>query len=117
MIFRNLDAAGDWKFGHGKADYLDSDAAIGLNIRTRIYSWLNDCFFDLPAGIDWINRLGGKNQKILLDTDLQRIISQSYGVTGIISLSSQLTVRGYGAQYEIQTIFSTSYIDSITRDL
>jgi hypothetical protein len=117
MIFRGLDSDGDWSFGHGKADYLDSNDAIALNIKTRIYSWLNDCFFDLSAGIDWMNRLGNKNQKLLLDSDLQRIIIESYGVTGITSFSSELIGRNYSASYEIQTIYSQSYIDTITREL
>jgi len=116
MIIRGL-IDGDWSFGHGKADYLDGDDAIALNIKTRINEWLNDCFFNMPAGIDWQNRLGNKNQKLLLDSDLQRIIAGSYGVTGIVSFNSTLTGRDYSASYEIQTIFSPSYIDMLTREL
>ena len=117
MIFRNLDSSGDWLFGQGTSNYISDNPAIGLNIRTRILSWLNDCFFDQEAGIDWLNRLGSKNQRELLELDLRRTILQSFGVTGILEFSSTLTDRQFTANYSVQTIFSQSYQDSITRDL
>lgn len=117
MIFRNLDLNGDWSFGQGKSNYIATNPAIGLNIRTRILSWLNDCFFDLNAGIDWANRLGSKNQKALLENDLRRIILQSFGVTGILTFTSELNGRRFTANYSVQTIFSKSYTDTITQEI
>lgn len=113
MIFRTLTAGGDWTFGKGKNNYASRGEAIGLNIRTRIYSWVNDCFFDLKAGIDWTNRLGSKNQKALLEADLRRIILLSYGVTGIVSMDTELNGRDFRAQFTINTIYSKNYKDSI----
>jgi len=66
MIFRNIDENGDWDFGKGIQDFTSGNKAIGLNIKTRIQSWVGDCFFDMNAGIDWLNRLGSKNQRIAL---------------------------------------------------
>lgn len=117
MIFRNLDANGDWLFGHGLSNYISGNAAIGLNIKTRILSWVGDCFFDQAAGIDWINRLGSKNQKGLLTLDLRRIILQSYGVTGIVAFNIELNERAFIANYSINTIFSAAYIDSIKMEI
>jgi hypothetical protein len=114
MIFRNLDKNSDWTFGRGIGCYVDLNSAIGLNIKTRILSWLDDCFFDLTAGIDWLNRLGSKNQRELLELDLRRIILQSEGVTGILEFESQLIGRNFTANYSVQTIYSQSYQDSIT---
>lgn len=109
MIFRNLTADGDWQFGQGTLNYLHDNPAIGLNVATRIRSWVGDCFFDLGAGVDWTNRLGMKNQQRLLENDLRRIILTSFGVTGINSLSLSLTQRHFNAQFNIQTIFSANY--------
>lgn len=117
MIFRNLDADHDWTFGQGKANYISDDAAIGLNIETRILSWLNDCFFDMAAGVDWLNRLGSKNQRTMLENDLKRIILQSFGVTAINSFSTSVTGRDFRAEYDIQTIFSASYQRALTQDI
>lgn len=114
MIFRNLTPDGDWMFGSGKGDYISRNAAIGLNIKTRILSWVGDCFFDTTAGIDWANRLGSKNQRALLELDLRRIILQSYGVTAIVSFDTSLVGRRFTANYTIDTIFTKSYEDSIS---
>ena len=117
MIIRNLNAQHDWTFGSGLSNYLSGNAAIGLNIETRILSWLNDCFFDMGAGIDWANRLGSKNQRTLLELDLRRIILQSYGVTGIVSFSTSLIGRAFTADYVINTIFSQGYRNTITQEI
>lgn len=114
MIFRSLDANGDWNFGKGNENYARGDNAIALNIQTRIYSWLNDCFFAMREGIDWYNRLGSKNQRTLLEQDLRGIILKSYGVTGIISLYTTVDgTRKFTGSYNITTINSKSYQNSI----
>jgi hypothetical protein len=117
MIFRNLNAQHDWTFGSGLGNYIAANAAIGLNIETRILSWLGDCFFDTTAGIDWANRLGSKNQRALLELDLRRIILQSYGVTGIVTFDTNLTGRLFTANYTVNTIFSQGYSATITQEL
>lgn len=114
MIIRQLDQTGDWTFGKGKNNFLTQNSAIGLNISTRLNSWLNDCFFAMTAGIDWLNRMGLKNQKQLLENDIRRIITQSYGVTAILSFSISQTGRKFSAQYTVQTIYNTAYNNSIT---
>ncbi len=114
MIFRNLTADGDWTFGSGVANYVAQNAAIGLNIKTRLLSWVGDCFFDIPAGVDWVNRLGSKNQRTLLELDIRRIILQSQGVTGIISFDTLLNGRNFTAHYSVNTIYSKQFTDSLT---
>lgn len=113
MIFRNLDENGDWTFGQGRGNYVDQNTAIGLNIKTRIYSWVGDCFFDENAGIDWNNRLGNKNQRALLELDLRRLILQSENVTGINSFDTMVTNRAFTANFSISTIYSKSYQDTL----
>lgn len=113
MRFRNLDKDGDWTFGKGLNNYASGDDAIGLNIRTRILSWLNDCFFAMNEGIDWVNRLGSKDQRVLLDQDLRRTIMQSDDVTELTSFDSVVNGRDFSAVYNIKTINSQSYKNTI----
>lgn len=113
MIFRQLTAEHDWTFGAGLNNFARNDAAIGLNIQTRLLSWVGDCFFDTQTGIDWKNRLGSKNQRALLENDLRRVILQSFGVTSIISFETILTGRSFSADYNITTIFSPSFQSAI----
>jgi hypothetical protein len=117
VIIRNLDSNHDFTFGSGTENYIVGNPAIGLNIETRILSWFKDCFFDVNAGIDWANRLGSKNQQALLQLDLRRIILQSFGVTGIVSLNATLVGRIFTVNYTINTIFSVNYQNSVTQDL
>lgn len=117
MIFRNLNQNGDWTFGAGFANYVAGNQAIGINIKTRILSWLKDCFFDLNAGIDWANRLGSKNQRALLELDLRRIILQSFGVTGIVIFDTNLTNRSFTAHYTVNTIFGKEYTGTVIQEL
>jgi len=117
MIFRNLDENHDFTFGKGKQDMTAQNKAIGLNIKTRIMSWVGDCFFDQKAGIDWINRLGSKSQRTLLELDLRRIIQQSEGVTGILSFDTVLNGRNFNAYYSVQTIYSKTFQDSLTVEI
>lgn len=113
MKFRQITNDGDWTFGKGLNNYARDNKAIGLNIRTRIYSWVGDCFFDTEAGIDWINRLGSKNQRQLLELDLRNIILQTDGVTGLLEFSTNLIGRKFTADYSVQTVYSRSYVDTI----
>lgn len=119
MIMRGLNAVGDWLFGGGYSNYLSTNAAIGLNIETRIRSWVGDCFFDKNAGVDWLNRLGSKNQQQLLENDIRRVILTSYGVTSLDSFSITIDTqaRSINAQYQVKTIYSPSYIDSVNMEL
>jgi hypothetical protein len=113
MKFRNITENGDWTFGSGLSNYTTENQAIGLNIKTRILSWLNDCFFDMTAGVDWYNRIGNKSQDNLLELDLRRIILQSEGVTGIVDFTITNIERAFKASFTIDTIYSKSYTDSI----
>lgn len=117
MIFRTLDDNHDWQWGAGNQSYATGNKAIGLNIKTRILSWVGDCFFDQTAGIDWWNRLGSKNQRQLLELDLRRIILQSEGVVGINSFDVVVTGRKFSATYNINTVYSKEYTETINRDL
>ena len=113
MLFRNLDENNDFTYGKGLNNFKTQNGAVGLNIKTRIQSWLNDCFFDLEAGIDWYNRLGSKNQRTLLEQDLKRIILQSEDVTGINSIDTNVVDRNFSASYDISTIYTQSFVDEV----
>ena len=113
MIFRELDSNNDWQFGRGLQNMTRQNQAIGLNIKTRIQSWVGDCFFDLQAGIDWWNRLGSKNQRSLLELDLRRIILQSEGVTGLVEFQTNVVGRRFSASYTVTILSSQEFQDTL----
>ncbi len=114
MIIRRIDAEGDWIFGKGLSGYVFNQEAIEENLRTRILSWLGDCFFALNEGIDWNNRLDVGQKKEIVD-ELKSMILKSFGVTGVNSIDFTFngTTRLFLVEYDIVTIYSPSFSASI----
>lgn len=110
MIFRQLTPAGDWTFGKGISGYAVDEAAIELNIKTRLLSWKFDCFFAVNDFVDWLARLD-KGQENNLVNELKSILLQSFGVVSINSFSSLLnrTTRLCLVNFNVTTIFSPSF--------
>ncbi len=103
MIVRALNGVGDWEFGKGKNDYKRDINAVQQSIKTRLMSFLGDCFFDTTAGIDWFNLLGGKDQ-LALELAISSVILNTEMVTGLLQLA--LTVspsRRMTLTYRVQT--------------
>lgn len=117
MAFRTLDKDGDMTFGKGLNNYSRGQSAIKLNIKTRLNMWLGDCFFATDQGIDWVNRLGSKDQKELLEQDIKMTILQTDGVTEILNLSVSVVDRKLSASYTINTIYSKQFTDLIERTI
>lgn len=113
MAFRNLDSLHDWVYGSGKNCYVTGNQEIALNIETRILSFLSNCFFDTDAGIDWFNLLD-YNRREQLENAVQETIIQTPGVTGINSVDAVMGAnRQIRITYDIQTIYSNSYIGEV----
>lgn len=105
---RALDVNHDWTFGSGLSNYLSNNRAIAQNINTRLSSFLGNCFFDLGAGIDWFNLMGGKDQTALSLAISTQILNTAQ-VTGILQLSVGLNVRrNFTVQYKVRTVYSTT---------
>jgi hypothetical protein len=111
MIIRSLDTLGDWTFGKGKTNYLSNNLAIAENILTRLYSFLNDAFWDTGAGIDWTRLLGTPGTKAEILLSCRAVILQSYGVTAVNSISSVYseTNRNLVLSFNINTKFTSQF--------
>jgi len=113
-MFRQLDTNHDWTFGNNLSNYLDEQKEIALNLKTRILSFLGDCFFATDEGIDWWNLLDYRYQD-RLENAVQNVIKNTPGVTAINSIDILLGAnRKITIQYDIQTIYSQSYQEEIT---
>ena len=114
MVFRALDALGDWTFGKGKNNYLSGLDSLKANIKTRTKEWKGECFFALQDGIDWNNYLdiGTKN---LLDADLQRCWLQSFGVIRVDNYQSELNsiTRQLTVTASLFTIYGTMLLSEV----
>lgn len=115
MKIRNLDSSGDWTFGKGLQSYLTGQAAIALDIKTYLNLWAGNCFWALQAGINWRQYLD-KNQETQLLAGLQAALLGRFGVMAINQLSADLDprTRAIVVTYDVQTIYTQSFQDSIT---
>jgi hypothetical protein len=114
MIFRNLTGSGDWTFGQGRQNYLKNNDAIMRNIKSRLLSFKNDCFFALQDGVDWFTILGQKDQDLFLN-EIRRVIIGSYGVVKINTVDALLDTSGrvMTVHYNINTFFTTNQTNTV----
>lgn len=112
MQIRGLDIEGDWVWGIGQNAYKVLNDAISQNIETKIREWKNDCYFNVYAGIDWINRIGYASEDVLRQ-DLYSLILSCEGVVAVNELSFSLINRSFTVTYNIQTQYSQSVQNSI----
>ena len=107
MIVRALSATGDWTFGAGLNNYKSNRAAVAQDIQTRLSSFLGDCFFDLGAGIDWLNFLGGSKNQLALNLAISAVILNTEGVASMVQLSSNLDLvtRAFAVSYTVATVY------------
>jgi len=106
MIVRAIDNTGDWTFGKGLQNYLVTAKAIAQNIETKLRSFLNDCYFDMGAGIDWWTLLGSYSKNNVL-TAVYTTIGNCYGVSQInnVTVSLDPTTRILSLSYSVKTIY------------
>lgn len=103
MIVRALNGVGDWEFGKGKNDYKRDINAVKQNIKTRLMSFLGDCFFDITAGVDWFTLLGGKDP-LALELAVSTVILNTQMVTGLLQLNVTVSPsRTMSLTYRVQT--------------
>lgn len=107
MIVRALDVNHDWQFGKGRNDYKQANDAVAQMIETNLLSFLGDCFFDISAGIDWFNLLGGKDQ-LSLELAIRTTILNTAGVTGIVDATVDLdpNTRLIRIGYQVNTVYT-----------
>jgi hypothetical protein len=106
MSTRALDSNGDWIFGTGISAYLIGNSEVAQNIKTRLLCFINDCFWDVAAGIDWLNLLGSKNQQLALQLAISAVILNTANVTALSQISLVVSPsRQFTVQYLVQTTY------------
>lgn len=109
MKIRNLDENHDWTFGIGRNNYVMGNTGIALNIKTRLYSFLGNCFFAPEEGLDWWNLLE-RGQQENAELAIQRVIAYTPGVVNVNNVTvAKGAERNYKMTYNIDTIYSINY--------
>ena len=110
MIIRKVDTDNDWRFGKGNSDYARDEQALEENLKTRLQSWVGDCFFALNDGIDWNARMD-VGQQAALTEECRNLILQTEGIVGInaILIEFEPGTRAAVITYNVDTVFSQSF--------
>jgi hypothetical protein len=114
-IFRSLDTNGDWVFGQGTGSYLTGEQAIALDLKTALFCFLNDAFWQLDFGIDWVTYLGAKGTENAILLACRQMIASRPNIVAITALSATLNAvtRSLTLVYNVATTFSRSLIGSV----
>lgn len=113
MTVRSLDINHDFTFGTGVQNYLTTQEEIIQNIETRLLSFVNDCYFDMGAGIDWRRLLGRKNTEDEIVLSCRSVILATENVVQVNSISASVSNRQIIIEYNIDTIYSTQFQQSL----
>lgn len=114
MSFRNLDSNGDWVFGLGRHSYVNENQEILLNVKTRILSFLGDCFFAPQDGIDWWHLLD-YNKQAEMENAVMATIAETEGVESVNEIDSIINSdRKITLSYSITTIYGSTYNQELT---
>lgn len=117
MRYRALSPDGDYTFGQGSANFLiDSPEAVAQSVLTRLLLWQGEWFLDVTAGTPWLQGILGTGTKPLYDLLIRQRVTDTLGVTGIASYSSQLDVeRGLSVTMTIDTEFGQAKVNTVLK--
>ena len=114
MTFRNLDQNHDWTFGIGRNNYVSGDLEILLNAKTRVLSFLGDCFFAPTEGIAWWNLLE-YNRQSQAENAVMNTVANTEGVVEVADVDSSLNARRQlTLNYGIKTVNNLNYQQTLT---
>jgi len=115
MRVSGLTSGGDWRFGRGKANYLQRSDAIRQNVVTRLRSFTDDWFANVDAGIPWIQVFGQRGNRDRISREIERTVLATEGVRAITRLRIVSVDQNRGARIELafRDIFDENYSDTV----
>lgn len=111
QIVRAIDSTGDWTFGAGLSNYRSNLEAVEQNIKTRLQSFLGNCFFAMQDGVNWYLYLGskGNNNALQASVSIAAVLLNTEDVVGILQLSFDISnTRSFSVSYQVQTVYSVT---------
>lgn len=117
MKVRSVDANNDWEAGKGKSNYKSGLNACAQNIKTRLQSFIGDCFFATEDGLDWFKFMGGKDT-IELKLAVAATILKTPDVISIEEVSTNTdNKRRITITYSVNTSYGRLANQNITQEV
>lgn len=113
MRNRKLSPTGDYSFGNGLGDfYIDTPAAVGQAVGTRLKLWLGEWSFDTSQGTPYLDGILGKHNQADADQTIQTIVNETTGMVDIQKYQSTVDTvkRNLSVQMNIDTIYGPTVV-------
>jgi hypothetical protein len=111
--FRAIDGDNDWVFGSGIQSYARDNLSISYDIKTKLQTFLTECFFDNTIGLPWFQLLGGKDKDALI-LGIKQAIANVEGVTQVLELDFSLNAdRNAIIRYTVNTIYTQQLVGTV----
>ncbi|TWH46324.1 hypothetical protein [Sporomusa sp. KB1] len=116
MIYRRLDANGDYTFGQNRQAFLSKEEAVAQAVYTRLKLLLTEWWEDTEDGLPLFQViLGARTNRgtQAIDLILQKRIRNTTDVTDIFDFSSTFDneTRKYVFQCRVDTVYGTITLD------
>lgn len=110
MIYRKLDANGDYVFGNNKLDYIDGKEAVAQAIKTKICLFYQEWWENLSLGIPMFQSIIGKVADSNEQMTITLLVTQR-----ITEISEVTTVKNVEINYnnDVRTISLSLNVDTI----
>jgi hypothetical protein len=119
MLYRQLDADGDYMFGYGKKSYLEGVSAVAQAIKTRLLLLYAEWWEDREDGLPlWERILGtsGSDENIqAVDYIIKDRIQKTDGVLSVSAYTSDFNHdrREYGFRCVVETLYGSLIISTL----
>lgn len=112
MRYRAQDANGDYVFQGASPFLINSPATVAQAILTRVKLYKGEWFLDQTIGLDKDQILGYGTQTTR-DTEIQRIILQTTGVTALTAYSSTYDpiARAFTVNATVETAYGQAILE------
>ena len=108
MRIRSIDSDRDWIFGQGIESYAVNQVCVSQNVRTKLLEFTNDCFFAMPAGVDWITLMRQKNRQNQIALSCRSVILKTEGVNRVTNMQIvQPAPHELFVFFDLTTIYSS----------
>jgi phage tail protein X len=107
MIYRKLDANGDYVFGKGAGNFLsNSPATVAQAIQTALRLFQGEYFPNVLAGVPFGSKILGAGTKTSYDLALQSAI---LGVTGVLQITQWTSSVDANRKATVNCVVDTVY--------
>ena len=116
MIYRKLDADGDYVLGRGPATVISAVEAVAQAIKTRLFLWQGEWWEDRQEGLPMMQRiLGYRNTQQAADILIRERILGTTDVVNLVSFSSSFDekTRAYSYQAAVVTSYGEITISEV----